>query len=476
MSLHIMCGVGTPDSTSSRARQASKIFNWTCGSATNGDLISPDNPGLYRHPEGFLVRLVAVGSIGRRLGGFFFPSSAMVLKSIDLEPMPWIEVHESEGISERQWIAKYVAPNFEAQIAAGCSFELGKMWSEQEGFLALPSQGGGRSAYDLFRPDSANAFEIEDDRVVVYVHFQVAEGQSSNECPSVPNNDNSNRFSGIHGGIYTREIQKEDWAGEESLYDSDGPGSNYQRKHPLAHPVQPQVQRKRKLTLQPNVVNPQSQPHRVIPGLANSHDVSSSHDDESGSNSDESDGSSDSDSGSNNDSGSDESGDSGSGSESGSVSGSSEDGSEDGSDLSSEPESENEPARHSPTQRTTGRAPVTATQQAPVRAPPRAPVRVARRAPPQATRQIPANPITRAPAPRNRLAPAAKNARQPPSSQTTNPRKRPLAEEGSGVSSVRIKIEDDAGERDRDAGPAARTRGAALRRPVEKRMRFNNGR
>ncbi|CAH0056048.1 unnamed protein product [Clonostachys solani] len=432
MSLQISCGAGTPDSTSERARQrARNIFDWTYPDSRPHGAPALEKP--YRRPEGFLVRLVAIGSVGNYLGGLFFPASAVILlKSIDLELIPWIELHPSEGLSERRWIVKYVTPNFEAQIASGCSFELGKTWSNRDGFLALPRQRAGRSAFDLFRPDSANAFDVMDGRVEVIVHFQVAEGQSSNGRTSVLN----------------RRVERREEEEEESIYDSDGPGSNYQRKRPLARPVQ------RRLALQPTTSSRRPQRHNV-----SSSDIDGS----SGSSGDESGSSSGSGSGSNSDSGSDDGDDSDSGSDSLSGSGSSED----GSDLSSESESENE-ARHSPNPRTAKRAPVSN--------PPRCL--------PQPIQQIPAKPVKRAPAPRTRPAPAAKDERQPPSSQAVNSRKRPRAEEGTGAvvpasgpgdSTVCIKIEDDAEEDDQAAGPAARTRGAASRRPVEKRTRFSNG-
>lgn len=319
--------------------------------------------------------------------------------------MPWTELHPSKGLSQREWIAKYVTPNFEAQIASGCEFELGKTWSQQGGLLALPKQGRGRSAYDLFRPDSANAFEVRDGRVVVYVHFQITEGEGLYGCTSLP---------GTHGSIHAREAERWEEEEEESMYDSDGPGSNYQRKRPPARPAQQPVQRR----------------HVFQPHNASSSDIDGS----SGS--------------SGSDSGSDDGHDSDSGS--GSLSGS--DASEDGRDLSSDSESESE-SRRSPSPR--------AAERAPVRAPPRAPA--------HPNEQI---------APRNRPAPAAEATRQPPSSQTVNSRKRPRAEEGSGAaapgdSTVCIKIEDDAEEGNWAAGPAARTRGAASRRPAEKRARFS---
>ncbi|CAH0015968.1 unnamed protein product [Clonostachys rhizophaga] len=440
MSLQVSCGAGTPDSTSERTRQtAMTIFDWTYDPVSRPYHGAPNNKVPYRRPEGFPVRLVAIGALGGYMGGFFLPVGDMMLKTIDLELVPWTELHPSEGLSEREWIAKYVTPNFEAQIASGCEFELGKTWSQHGGLLALPKQQGGRSAYDLFRPDSANAFEVKDGRVVVYVHFQITEGEGLYGCTTLP---------GTHGSIRAREAER--WEEEEeSMYDSDGPGSNYQRKRPLARPAQqPPVQRR----------------HVVKPRNGRSSDIGGS----SGSSGDESGSSSGSDS--NSDSGSDSGSDDGhdSDSRSGSLSGSdgSEDGSEDGSDLSSDSESESE-SRRSLSPRAIGRAPVKATKRAPVRAPPRAP----------------AHP-NKQPAPRNRPAPATEATRQPSSSQAVNSRKRHRAEEGSGAvalaggpgdSTVCIKIEDDAEEGNWAAGPAARTRGAASRRPAEKRARFSNG-
>ncbi|CAG9984398.1 unnamed protein product [Clonostachys byssicola] len=438
MSLQIGCGAGTPDSTSERARQTPKtIFDWTYDPVNRPYHGPPCLAAPYSRPEGFPVRLIAVGALGGYMGGFFLPAGDMILKTIDLELVPWTELHPSDGLSERGWIRKYVTPNFEVQIVSGCAFELGKKWSQHEGLLALPKQGRSRSAYDLFRPDSANAFEVKDGRVVVYVHFQIAEGECSNGCTSI--------LRGTHGSLCAREAQ---WIGEdddESMYDSDGPGSNYQRKRPLARPAQQPPVRRR--------------------DLLQSHNASSSDiDGSSGSSGDESGSSSGSDS--NSDSGSDTGDDSGSlsGSLSCSLSGSG--GSEDGSDLSSDSESKSE-SRHSPSPRAAERAPVKATKQAPVRAPPRAP----------------ADP-NKQPAPRDRPVPTAEATRQPPSSQTANSRKRPRTEEGSGAvapasgpddSTVCIKIEDDAEEGNWAAGPAARTRGAASRRPAEKRARFSNG-
>uniref|UniRef100_A0A8H7N8J7 Uncharacterized protein n=1 Tax=Bionectria ochroleuca TaxID=29856 RepID=A0A8H7N8J7_BIOOC len=335
MSLQISCGAGTPDSTSKRARQTAKtIFDWTYDPVNRPYHGAPNNKVPYRRPEGFPVRLVAIGALGGYIGGFFLPVGDMMLKTIDLELVPWTELHPSKGLSEREWIAKYVTPNFEAQIASGCEFELGKTWSQHGGLLALPKQGRGRSAYDLFRPDSANAFAVRDGRVVVYVHFQITEGEGSNGCTSLHS---------AHGSIRAREAERWEEEEEESMYDSDGPGSNFQRKRPLGRPAQqPPVQRRHVL-----------QPHN-----GSSSDIDGS----SGSSGDES--GSGSGSGSGSDSGSDDGHDSDSGSGSLSVS----DGSEGGSDLSSDSESENE-SRRSPSPRAVERAPVKATNRAPVRNP-----------------------------------------------------------------------------------------------------------
>lgn len=112
----------------------------------------------------------------------------LLIDTIDLLPL-----HHSDyrhGITEEQWVMKYVRPCIPNQFDSNISWELGKSWTKASGFNRLP-----RSAcpfeYDTFLQQGTIDWDVQDGRIIIWIQFKVPAKDGSRTRNSQSGNSES---------------------------------------------------------------------------------------------------------------------------------------------------------------------------------------------------------------------------------------------------------------------------------------------